>query len=187
MRNINHFFPSLPNGRGCPLWAGVGLLLLCACQKVDLSEYAPPEQEQTATDEQGDPLPELLLTTNDTARFYLAGTFYQGIALSDYPTPSTLIADPRYRMPTRTEAQVLKALTIPIEYWNGKERILCEDPCYDAPESSPTYYTFTFGNTGSVTKAGFKTKYSLLPIRTERIAPTTQDTGFDISVNDEWE
>lgn len=187
---FKHFVPSLLNGRGCPLWVGVGLLLLASCQKVDFTEYTEPDTEQTATDEQGTPLPELFLTENDTARFFLSGKSYQGITLSDYPTPSTLITDSRYRMPTKSEASLLKALTIPTDYWNSKERILCQDPCYDAPETSPTYYTFTFGNTGSITKAGFKTKYTLLPIRTEHKAsttPSTQDTGFDITVNDEWE
>lgn len=94
----------------------------------------------------------------------------------DYPTPSVLIAHPLYRLPTRLEAaQVLKYADLPEGYWLSKQRIVCVD-------SQPGSY-YTFVPHGTVTKAGTKTKYCILPIRTER---TSEEEHVGITVNDEW-
>ena len=63
-----------------------------------------------------------------------------------------------YRMPTRDEAQILKTLTYP-----SSERFVTSDG-------------YTFGMpSASVTKAGAKTKYSVLGLH---IRPTTIDVPF---------
>ena len=125
----------------------------------------------------GEHLGEVLWTENDTARFYLQGVEISGVTLTDYPTPSVLITDPHYRLPTRLEAsQVLRYADLPDGYWLSKQRILCVD------EQSGNYHTFV--PHGTVTKAGMKTKYCILPIRTER---TSDVEHFDITINDEWE
>lgn len=99
------------------------------------------------------------------------------MVLGDCPTPPSLIADPRYRLPTRLEAaQVLKYADVPDGCWQSKQRIMCID------EPSGSYYTFV--PHGTVTKAGMKTKYCVLPIRTER---TSEKESVDITVRDEWE
>lgn len=95
---------------------------------------------------------------------------------SRLPTPSVLIAHPLYRLPTRLEAaQVLKYADLPEGYWLSKQRIVCVD-------SQPGSY-YTFVPHGTVTKAGTKTKYCILPIRTER---TSEEEHVGITVNDEW-
>ena len=97
------------------------------------------------------------------------------MVLGDCPTPSSLITDSRYRLPTRLEtAQVLKYADVPDGCWQSKQRILCGD--------SGEYYFFTPHST--VTRTGTKTKYCILTIRSERIR---DKEGVDITVNDEWE
>lgn len=101
----------------------------------------------------------------------------EDVVLGDCPTPSSLIAVPRYRQPTRLEAaQVLKYADVPDGCWQSKQRIMCMD------SHSNDYYTFV--PHGTVTRAGTKTKYCILPIRTER---TSEEDHVDITVNDEWE
>ena len=73
---------------------------------------------------------EVLLATNDTARFYLSGTEISNVRLNLYPTPSSLIKDPRYRLPTKLEVYgLLKQAVIPSGYWQSRQRIIC----YDTP------------------------------------------------------
>lgn len=165
------------------------LFTLSGCGKISLIDESDGELTETPTDGalQGD----TLVATNDTARFYLSGVEIRNVMLSYYPSPSTLIKDSRYRMPTKLEVhQVLKNIDIPQGYWKSKQRILC----YDHPRDtgikigstlfgSGEYYTFT--PHGSVTKAGFQTQYCILPIRTERIEKTTEHTIID--VNDNWD
>ena len=155
------------------------LLTVCAlasCEKPyiadddgdDPSVVVPGGEEQRG---------EVLWTENDTARFYLQGVELSGVVMTDYPTPSVLIANPLYRLPTRLEAaQVLKYADLPEGYWLSKQRIMCVDI------QPGSYYTFV--PHGTVTKAGMKTKYCILPIRTER---TSDVEHFDITINDEWE
>ena len=127
-------------------------------------------------------------TENDTERFYLQGVELSGVVLTDC-TPSALIANPLYRLFTRLEAQVLKYADVPDGCWQSKQRILCYDAPVDADVKkggaqygTGEYYSFTPHST--VTRAGMKTKYCILPIRTKR---TSEEERVDITVNDEWD
>ena len=149
---------------------------LAACEKpciVDAGEY----DDQVVVPDDGMPVGEVLWEENDTARFYLQGVELCDVVLTDYPTPSVLITDPHYRLPTNLEAsQVLRYADLPDGYWLSKQRILCVD------EQSGNYHTFV--PHGTVKNAGMKTKYCILPIRTER---TSDVEHFNITINDEWE
>lgn len=153
----------------CAAW------LLAACEK-PVFEDAGGDDPSVVVHGDGEQTGEVLWTENDTARFYLSGVEVIGVVLADYPAPSSLIADSRYRLPTRLEAtQVLKYADVPDGCWHSKQRIMCVD------DQTGSYYTFV--PHGTVTKAGTKTKYCVLPIRTER---TSEEGYVDITVNDEW-
>lgn len=164
-------------------------LLLVACEK-PVFDDAGEDNPSVVVPGDGELMGEVLWTKNDTARFYLSGVEVSDVVLTDNPTPSSLIADPRYRLPTRLEAaQTLKNGDIPKGYWQSGQRILC----YDSPQhggikiGSTLYGTgnyYTFVPHGTVTKAGYKTKYCILPIRTERLSK--QDGHVNITVDDEW-
>ena len=161
--------------------------LALACQRVTLTDEDNPPSSSTATVTHRE---EVLLATNDTARFYLSGTEISGIVLADYPTPSVLITDHHYRLPTRLEAaQVLKFSDMPEGYWQSGQRILCYDVPTDADikVGSTIYGTgdyYTFMPYSTVTRAGMKTKYCILPIRSELRTP---GNSLHITINDEWE
>lgn len=161
--------------------------LALACQRVTLTDEDNPPSSSTPTVTHRE---EVLLETNDTARFYLSGTEISGIVLADYPTPSVLITDHHYRLPTRLEAaQVLKFSDIPEGYWQSGQRILCYDVPTDADikVGSTIYGTgdyYTFMPYSTVTRAGMKTKYCILPIRSELLTP---GNSLHITINDEWE
>lgn len=164
------------------------LFTLEGCGKISLIDELDGELTETPTE--GALHGDTIVATNDTARFFLSGVEIRNVMLSYYPSPSTLIKDSRYRMPTKLEVhQVLKNVDIPQGYWKSKQRILC----YDNPNDegikigstlfgSGGYYTYT--PHGSVTKAGFQTMYCILPIRTERLNKTNEHTI--IVVNDKW-
>lgn len=150
--------------------------LLAACEKSYIADVGEDDEPAVVVPGDGEQVGEVLWTENDTARFYLSGVEVRDVVLGDSPTPSSLITDPRYRLPTRLEAaQVLKYADLPEGYWLSKQRIMCMD------SHSNGYYTFV--PHGTVTKAGMKTKYCILPIRTER---TSEEDHVDITVNDEW-
>ena len=161
--------------------------LSLACQRVTLTDEdnQPSSSTPTVTHRE-----EVLLATNDTARFYLSGTEISGIVLADYPTPSVLITDHHYRLPTRLEsAQVLKFSDMPEGYWQSGQRILCYDVPTDADikVGSTIYGTgdyYTFMPYSTVTRAGMKTKYCILPIRSELL---TQGNSLHITIDDEWD
>lgn len=162
---------------------------LAACEKPYIAEDDDDEPSVVVPggeDQRG----EVFWTENDTARFYLQGVEVSGVVLTDYPTPSVLITDPHYRLPTRLEAaQVLKFADIPEGYWQSGQRILCYDNPIDAgvKVGSTIYGTgdyYTFMPHSTVTRAGMKTKYCILPIRSER---TRENEGLDITIHDEWE
>ena len=99
------------------------------------------------------------------------------VVLTYSPAPSMLITNPRYRLPTKSEAaEVLRYADLSDSCWMSKQRILCVD------DLSGNYYTFVPHS--NVTKAGMKTKYCILPIRSER---TREEGHVDITVNDKWE
>lgn len=84
------------------------------------------------------------------------------ILLCDHTVEKVLVGDAAvtadyspWRLPTRLEAGVLKGLQVD---GTGDSRYICID------SETGNYYTFKFGS-GSVTKAGAKTKYNIRPIR----------------------
>lgn len=122
---------------------------------------------------------EVLWAENDTARFYMQRREVKDMTLTDYPTPSSLIKDPR----------VLKLVDAPVGCLHSKQRILCFNNPNDKgiKAGSATFGTgrfYTFVPHGTVIKSGMKTKYCILPIRTER---TSEEDHVDITVNDEWD
>ena len=161
--------------------------LALACQRVTLTDEDNPPSSSTATVTHRE---EVLLATNDTARFYLSGTEISNVQLNLYPTPSSLIKDPRYRLPTKLEVYgVLKQAVIPSGYWQSRQRILCYDTSKDfgikigsAYFGTGMYYTYI--PNGTVIRAGMKTKYCILPIRSELRTP---GNSLHITINDEWE
>ena len=158
------------------------LLFMCAaclmaCEKPYIADDGEDDDSAAVLPGDGEQAGEVLWAENDTARFYLQGIELSGVVLTYYPTPSVLITNPVYRMPTKSEAsQVFKYADMPDGYWTSKQRILCVD------DKSGNYYTFV--PHGTVTKAGMKTKYCILPIRTER---TREVEHVDITINDEWD
>lgn len=157
------------------------ILFLCAaclmaCEKPYIADEDDEEEHPVLPGDDAQ-AGKVLWAENDTARFYLQGIELSGVVLTYYPTPSVLITNPVYRMPTKSEAsQVLKYADLPDGYWTSKQRILCVD------DESGNYYTFV--PHGTVTKAGMKTKYCILPIRTER---TREVEHVDITINDKWD
>ena len=149
---------------------------LWACEKpciVDTGEDDP----SVVSPGDGRPMGEVLWAENDTARFYLQGVELCDVVLTYSPTPSELITNSIYRLPTKLEAaEVLRYVDLSDSCWMSKQRILCVD------EQSGNYYTFVPHS--NVTKAGMKTKYCILPIRSER---TSEEGHVDITVNDKWE
>lgn len=162
--------------------------LALACQRVTLTDEDNPPSSSTPTVTHRE---EVLLATNDTARFYLSGTEISNIRLNLYPTPSDFIKDPRYRLPTKLEVYcVLNQAAIPSGYWQSRQRILCYDTPRDfgikigsAYFGTDMYYTYI--PNGTVIRAGMKTKYCILPIRTEQ--RTQDNSSLHITINDEWE
>ena len=155
------------------------LLMMCAlaaCEKPYIADVGD-DDESVVSPGDGRPMGEVLWAENDTARFYLQGVELCDVVLTYTPTPSVLITNPRYRLPTKLEAaEVLRYSDLSDSCWMSKQRILCID------EPSGNYYTFV--PYGTVTKAGMKTKYCILPMRSER---TSEEGHVDITVNDKWE
>ena len=147
---------------------------LAACEKPYIADVGDDDDSVVPGDVR--PVSEVLWAENDTARFYLQGVELCDVVLTYYPTPSVLITNPLYRLPTKLEAaEVLIFADLSDSCWMSKQRILCVD-------EQGNYYTFVPHS--NVTKAGMKTKYCILPIRTER---TSEEEHVGITVNDEWE
>ena len=149
---------------------------LAACEKPFIADVDEDDPSVVAPGD-GKPVGEVLWAENDTARFYLQGVELCDVVLTYYPAPSMLITNPLYRLPTKSEAaEVLRYANLSDSCWMSKQRILCVD------DLSGNYYTFVpYSN---VTKAGMKTKYCILPMRSER---TSKEGHVDITVNDKWE
>ena len=94
------------------------LLLMCAlaaCEKPYIADA--DDEEHPVLPGDGEQAGEVLWAENDTALFYLQGIELSGVALTYYPTPSLLITNPIYRLPTKSEAsQVLKYADMPDGY-----------------------------------------------------------------------
>ena len=148
---------------------------LLACEKPFIIDTGGDDPSVVAPGD-GKPLGEVLWAENDTARFYLQGVELSGVVLTYSPAPSMLITNPLYRLPTKLEAaEVLRYANLSDSCWMSKQRILCVD-------EQANYYTFVPHS--NVTKAGMKTKYCILPMRSER---TSKEEHVGITVNDEWE
>ena len=155
------------------------LLMMCAlaaCEKPYIADVGD-DDESVVSPGDGRPMGEVLWAENDTARFYLQGVELCDVVLTYSPAPSMLITNPLYRLPTKSEAsEVLRYADLYDGCWMSKQRILCVD------DLSGNYYTFV--PYGTVTKAGMKTKYCILPMRSER---TSKEGHVDITINDKWE
>ena len=148
---------------------------LLACEKPCIVD-AGEDDDQVVVPDDGRPVGEVLWAENDTARFYLQGVELCDVVLIYSPAPSMLITNPLYRLPTKSEAsEVLRYADLSDSCWMSKQRILCVD-------EQGNYYTFVPHS--NVTKAGIKTKYCILPMRSER---TSEEGHVDITVNDKWE
>lgn len=148
---------------------------LAACEKPYIADVCDDDESVVPGD--GKPVGEVLWAENDTARFYLQGVELCDVVLTHSPTPSMLITNHRYRLPTKLEAaEVLRYANLSDSCWMSQQRILCVD------DLSGNYYTFVPHS--NVTKAGMKTKYCILPMRSER---TSEEGHVDITVNDKWE
>lgn len=164
-------------------WAGCGEITL-------IDDESASTTDSTSTSTEGTLQGDMLLAVNDTAKFYLSGAEIRDVLLTYYPNPSILIKNSRYRLPTKLEvSQLLKNVDIPQGFWKSKQRILCYDSPKDGDSKigstlfgSGEHYTYT--PHGIVTKAGFQTKYCILPIRSESLGKTTEHTVID--VNDKW-
>lgn len=101
---------------------------------------------------------EMFLFKNDTASFYVASLelyllqyddisrLYQSICRRILP----------YRLPTKSEALLLRRHTLPNGWWGG----------------------------GTVTPIGTRTQYAVKPIRTQRF--TSEERSNSIDINDKW-
>ena len=149
--------------------------LLAACEKPFIADVGEDDPSVVVPGD-GKPVGEVLWAENDTARFYLQGVELCDVVLTYSPAPSMLITDPHYRLPTKLEAaEVLRYANLSDSCWMSKQRILCVD-------EQGKYYTFVPHS--NVTKAGMKTKYCILPMRSERMS---EEGHVGITVNDEWE
>lgn len=166
------------------------LLVVCALVACEKPFASGGDDEDVVVPGDGEAMDEVLWAENDTARFYLQGVEISGVMLADCPAPSALITNPHYRLPTRLEVvQFLKYADLPEGYWQSGLRILCYDAPMDADvKVGSTWYGtcdyYTFIPHSTVTRAGMKTRYCILPIRSER---TRGNEGLDITIHDEWE
>lgn len=169
------------------------MMAACAletCEKPYIADDDGDEPSVVVPGEDRGKRAEVLWAENDTAQFYLQGVEISGVVLADYPTPSVLITDSHYRLPTRLEVtQVLKFAAVPESYWLSGQRVLCyDDPIdKDVKVGSTRYGTgeyYTLMPHSTATRAGQKTQYCILPIRSER---TPGKEGVDITIRDEWE
>ena len=149
-------------------------VFLLACENPYIADVGDDDESVAPGD--GKPVGAVLWAENDTARLYLQGVELSDVVLTYYPAPSLLITNPLYRLPTKSEAsEVLRYANLSDSCWMSKQRILCVD-------EQANYYTFVPHS--NVTKAGMKTKYCILPMRSER---TSKEEHVGITVNDEWE
>ncbi len=133
---------------------------------------------------------EVEIETNDTAIIYASTAIeIRGITLAEVPDPISTFASEMspYRMPTRLEALTLRHY--PFAYWTGDQRCLCyDDPKDDLKVGSTqygtgNYYTFEWGSGKAPSKAGQKTAYCIIPVRSVPLTPLYR---FEIDADFEW-
>lgn len=127
---------------------------------------------------------EMFLFKNDTASFYIAilelfpfqhddiSGLYQAVCKRISP----------YRLPTKSEALLLRRYTLSNGWWGGK-RCLCVDNIGDNGYETQTFYSFRWGG-GTVTPIGTRTQYAVKPIRTQRF--TSKERSYSININEKW-
>lgn len=126
------------------LWVILALLLpFCGCSQND-PVSGSSEKPNNYTDS--------LVYSTDDYSLYLCRHEWTNIVLS-VTDPATIDLG-RYRIPTKDEAYILHTLYIPS---TTEQRYLCV-----APDG---YYTFKLIKGSSITKAGYKTKYAIRPVR----------------------
>lgn len=74
---------------------------LAACEKPYIADVGDDDESVMPGD--GEPIGEVLWAENDTARFYLQGVELCDVVLTYSPTPSMLITNPLYRLPTKID------------------------------------------------------------------------------------
>ena len=116
-------------------------------------KHSKDKDEPTAPSDHFDDISKMVYETDSTewyVRLVATGKLYAEAVQVSVPAP--------YRLPTKDEAQILKTLT------------------YPSDERFVTFDGYTFGMpSASVTKAGSKTKYSVLGLW---VRPTTIDVPF---------
>lgn len=127
---------------------------------------------------------EIFLFKNDTASFYVASLELFPFQYDDisglYQAVCRRISP--YRLPTKSEALLLRRHTLPNGWWGGK-RCLCVDNIGDRGYETQTFYSFRWGR-GAVTPIGTRTQYAVKPIRTQRF--TSKERSYSIDVNEKW-
>ena len=97
--------------------------LLAACEKPFIADVGDDDESVAPGD--GKPVGEVLWAENDTARFYLQGVELCDVVMTYSPTPSVLITNPLYRLPTKSEAsEVLRYADLSDSCWMSKQRIM---------------------------------------------------------------
>lgn len=127
---------------------------------------------------------EMFLFKNDTASFYVASLELYPLQYYDisglYQAVCKRISP--YRLPTKSEALLLRRYTLPNGWWGGK-RCLCVDNIGDRGYETQTFYSFRWGG-GAVTHIGTRTQYAIKPIRTQRF--TLKERSYSIDINEKW-
>lgn len=132
-----------------------------SCSQLELGEDAPACREVPA-----DECTDSLVLASDTARLYVLFPWERRGVVAELDTAALPLG---YRLPTRAEG---KALTSSDFSWPRENNVrnICAD-------TAGVYYTFRFGG-GAVSKAGEKTTYRLVAVRTERTNTIKVDTTW---------
>ena len=167
----------------------VATFLLFGCEKpyIDLETSTKHHPSHSGDKKGTDSLNtqrEIFLFKNDTASFYVTSLelfpfqyddisgLFQAVCKRIWP----------YRLPTKSEALLLRRHTLPNGWWGGK-RCLCVDNIGDRGYETQTFYSFRWGG-GAVTPIGTRTQYAIKPIRTQRF--TSKERSHAIDINEKW-
>lgn len=132
-----------------------------SCSQLELGEDAPACREVPA-----DEFTDSIVLASDTARLYVLFPWERRGVVAELDTAALPLG---YRLPTRSEG---RALTEAPFAWPERNdmRNICTD-------TTGACYTFRFGG-GTVSKAGEKTTYRLVAVRTERTNIIKVDTTW---------
>lgn len=150
------------------------ILLMMSCEKsFDPSAYDGVQEKLDNDAIRSDSV----IWAEDGVELWLSGVEHSGIVLGEIVDPTLMLAD-GWRVPTLNEGRYLHTLTI--QGMHSSERYLC----YDA--ESGVWYSFLFGNQGSITKAGTKTKYTLCGVKSVENGKVIDGVEFKFVFSDEW-